>query len=201
MQRYHSVAITAAIALCSLLPVSESHAQAHTKGTPVPPFTRTLKPGDYVWHPKVSPGLLFSGKTGTPPGGGFVWTPEKSPQGPVSIILSAPDRRTYVYRKGAEIGRAPVTGLETARLSGTYVYSADSGTDSAGRRDWISTASVGRKPPNLKDLEDRISIDSNFLQDVRAIISPGTTLVLTDAPVSSQTHSGTGFNILTADTQ
>jgi hypothetical protein len=38
-QCYHSVAITAAIALCSLLPVSESHAQAHTKGTPVPPFT------------------------------------------------------------------------------------------------------------------------------------------------------------------
>jgi L,D-transpeptidase catalytic domain len=326
MQRYHTVAITVAITLCSLAPVSESHAQAHTKGTPVPPFTRTLKPGDYIWHPKVSPagpvvvlvslpdqllyvyrngfrigrstvstgkpgkrtptgvftvlqkkvqhtssiykgaqmphmqrltwsgiamhagylpgypasagcvrmpvdfaaklysvtgigttviiadhksapnhtvrpGLLFSGKTGTPPAGGFVWTPEKSSQGPVSIILSAPDRKMYVYRNGVEIGRAPVTGLETARLSGTYVYSADSGTDSAGRRDWISTASVGRKPPDLKDLEDRISIDSNFLQDVRAIINPGTTLVLTDAPVSSQTHSGTGFNILAADTQ
>ena len=149
----------------------------------------------------VRPGLLFSGKTGTPPAGGFVWTPEKSPQGPVSIILSAPDRKMYVYRNGVEIGRAPVTGLETTRLSGTYVYSTGSGTDSAGRRDWISTASVGRKPPNLKDLKDRISIDSNFLQDVRAMISPGTTLVLTDAPVSSQTHSGTGFNILTADAQ
>jgi hypothetical protein len=326
MQCYHSVAIAAAIAFCSLLPVSESHAQAHTKGTPVPPFTRTLKPGDYVWHPEVSPagpvvvlvslpdqllyvyrngfrigrstvstgkpgkrtptgaftvlqkkvqhtssiykgaqmphmqrltwsgialhagylpgypasagcvrmpvdfaaklysvtgigttviiadhksapnhtfrpGLLFSGKTGTPPTGGSVWTPEKSPRGPVSIILSAPDRKIYVYRNGVEIGRAPVTGLETARLSGTYVYSANSAIDSAGRRDWISTASVGRKPPNLKDLKDRISIDSNFLQDVRAMISPGTTLVLTDAPVSSQTHSGTGFNILTADAQ
>jgi hypothetical protein len=39
MECYHSVAVTAAIALCSLLPVSESQAQAHTKGTPVPPFT------------------------------------------------------------------------------------------------------------------------------------------------------------------
>jgi hypothetical protein len=124
----------------------------------------------------VRPGLLFSGKTGASPAGGFLWTPEKSPQRPVSIILSAPDRKTYVYRNGVEIGRAPVTGLETARLSRTYVYSADSGTDSAGRRDWISTASVGREPPNLKDLADRISIDSNFLQDVRAMVSPGTTL-------------------------
>jgi hypothetical protein len=122
-------------------------------------------------------------------------------RGPVSIVMSAPDRKIYVYRNGVEIGRAPVTGLETARLSGTYVFSADTTTDSAGRRDWISTASVGRRAPNLKDLEDRISIDSTFRQDVLAMINPGTTLVLTDAPVSSQTHSGTGFNILTADAQ
>jgi hypothetical protein len=40
-------------------------------------------------------------------------------------------------------------------------------------------------------LADRISIDPSFLQDVRALITPGTTLVLTNAPVSSQTHSGT----------
>src|SRR5258707_7730420 len=147
----------------------------------------------------VRPGLLFSGKAGPPPAGGFVWAPEKSTRGPVSIIVSAPDRRIYVYRNGVEIGRAPVTGLESARLSGTYVYSADSTIDSSGRRDWISTASVGRKAPNLKNLEDRISIDSSFLQDVRAIIIPGTTLVVTDAPVSGQTQSGPGFDILTAD--
>jgi L,D-transpeptidase catalytic domain len=316
------IIVAAAISFLSAAP--ESRAQAHTKGTPVAPFTPTLKPGDYVWHPEVSPagpvvvlvslpdqilyvyrngvrigrstvstgkpgkhtptgvftvlqkkvrhessiykgaqmphmqrltwsgialhagylpgypasagcvrmpvdfagklysvtgigttviiadnksapahtvrpGMLFSGKTGTAPAGGFVWTPEKEPKGPVSIIVSAPDRKIYVYRNGVEIGRAPVTGLETARLSGTYVYSADSTIDSSGRRDWISTASVGRKAPNLKDLEDRISIDSSFLQDVRAMITPGTTLVLTNAPVSGQTHSGPGFNILTAD--
>jgi L,D-transpeptidase catalytic domain len=67
-------------------------------------------------HHTVRPGLLFSGKTGTPPAGGFVWTPDKSSQGPVSIILSAPDRKVYIYRNGVEIGRAPVAGLETARI-------------------------------------------------------------------------------------
>ena len=326
MHRPPFITITILAALGFFFVTHESRAQAHTKGSPVAPFTPTLKAGDYVWHPEVSPagpvvvlvslpdqilyvyrngvrigrstvstgkagkrtptgaftvlqkkvrhtssiykgaqmphmqrltwtgialhagylpgypasagcvrmpvdfaaklysvtgigttviiadhksapnhtvspGLLFSGKTGTPPAGGFVWTPEKSPQGPVSIIVSAPDRKVYVYRNGVEIGRAPVTGLESARLSGTFVFSADSTTDSSGRRDWISTASVGRRAPNLKNLEDRISINSTFLQDVRAMITPGTTLVLTDAPVSSQTHSGTGFNILTADTQ
>jgi L,D-transpeptidase catalytic domain len=145
----------------------------------------------------LRPGLLFSGKTGTTPAAGFLWRPGLVPKGPISIIVSAPDGKAYVYRNGVEIGRAPVAGLAAARLSGTYVYSALTTVDSAGRRDWITTASVGKKPPNLKDLASRISIDPSFLQDVRTLITPGTTLVLTNAPVSSQTHSGPGFNILT----
>jgi hypothetical protein len=82
--------------------------------------------------------------------------------------------------------------LETVRLSGTYVYAADSIIDSVGRCDWIATASVGKKGPNLKDLEQRISIDASFLQDVCQLISPGTTLILTNAPVGTQTHSAPG---------
>jgi hypothetical protein len=145
----------------------------------------------------IRPGLLFSGKTGTAPAGGFVWRPELAPKGPISIIVSAPDRKGYVYRNGVEIGRAPIAGLEAARLSGTSVYSALTPVDSAGRRDWITTASVGKRAPNLKDLASRISIDPSFLQDVRTLITPGTTLVLTNAPVSNQTHSSPEFNILT----
>jgi hypothetical protein len=145
----------------------------------------------------LRPGLLFSGKTGIAPAGGYVWRPEAAPKGPISIIVSAPDGKGYVYRNGVEIGRAPVGGIEAVRLSGTYVYSALTTVDSSGRRDWITTASVGKKAPNLKELASRISIDPSFLQDVRALITPGTTLVLTNAPVSSQTHSGPGFNILT----
>jgi hypothetical protein len=137
----------------------------------------------------VRPGLLFSGKTGTAPAGGFVWTPEKEPKGPVSIIVSAVDRTIYV------------TGSETARLSGTYVYSADSTIDSNGRRDWISTASVGDRGPDLKKLEDHILANSSFLQEIRPLITTGTTLVLTNAPVNDKTHSGPGFSILTADTR
>jgi hypothetical protein len=326
MRRPPFIVTTIVVTLGFLFVTPESHAQAHTKGTPVAPFTPTLKPGDYAWHPELSPtgptvllvslpdqilyvyrngvrigrstvstgkpgkhtptgvftvlqkkvrhtssiykgaqmphmqrltwsgialhaghlpgypasagcvrmpidfaatlysvtgigttviiadnksapdhtvrpGLLFSGKTGTPPIGGFAWAPNKAPKGPLSVIMSAPDRRIYVYRNGVEIGRAPVIGLETARLSGTYVYSADSTIDSSGRRDWIYTASVGKKAPNLKELEDRISIDPSFLRDVRALIESGTTLILTNAPVGSQTHSGSGFNILTTDVQ
>jgi hypothetical protein len=51
----------------------------------------------------------------------------------------------------------------------------------------------------LKDLEMRLSIDLSYLQDLRALIAPGTTLILTNAPVTSQTHSTPGFRILSAE--
>lgn len=145
----------------------------------------------------TKPGLLFSGKAGEPETGpgGFDWTPEKSPNGPVSIIVSGADRTAYVYRNGVEIGRASIGGVE--RISGTYVYSALARVDSSGRRDWISTASVGGRAPNLKDLANHIAIAPQLLADVRALITPGTTLILSDAPVSGRTRSASGFNILT----
>jgi L,D-transpeptidase catalytic domain len=145
----------------------------------------------------TKPGLLFSGATtqAGPIPAGFTWTPEMAPKGPVSIIVSGADRTGYVYRNGVEIGRTAIGGVD--RISGTYVYSALATTDSTGRRDWISTASVGGRAPNLKDLANRVAIAPQFLADVRALITPGTTLVLSDAPVSGRTRSASGFNILT----
>jgi hypothetical protein len=101
----------------------------------------------------------------------------------------------HVYRNGVEIGRAPVGGIE--RLSGSHVYSALATVDAAGRHDWISIASNGGRAPNLKHLTRGVSIATDFLANVRALITPGVTLVLTDAPVNASTRSARGFNILT----
>ena len=140
----------------------------------------------------TSPGLLFSAQGSA--NGGAVWTPEKAPKGPVSTIVSAPDSAAYVYRNGIEIGRSPVGGI--GRLSGSHAYSALSSVDGSGRRDWISTASVGGRAPNIQELAKRAAIPPDFLANVRALITASTTLVLTNAPVNPQTHSGRGFNIL-----
>lgn len=151
---------------------------------------------DHKSAPKetVKPGLLFSSNTGTA-AREFKWTPEKAPKGPVSIIISGADRAAYVYRNGVEIGRTPVSGVE--RLSGSYVFTALESFDSSGRREWISTASSGRRVPNLKDLANRVRISSDFDDDIRALITPGTTLVVTNLAVGTGTHSAPGFNILT----
>jgi hypothetical protein len=132
----------------------------------------------------VNPGLLFSGRTGAT-AIGLKWTPEKAPKGPVSIIISGADRAAKVYRNGIEIGSTPVSGV--GRLSGTYVYTALDTVDSSGRREWISIASSGGRVPNLKDLANRVGIPLDFDADVRALITPGTTLVITDLPVSGRT--------------
>ena len=145
----------------------------------------------------TKPGLLFSGTTtqAIPTPAGFTWTPEKAPNGPVSIIVSTADRTGYVYRNGVEIGRAAISGVE--RLSGTHIYSALATVDADGKRNWISTASVGGRAPNLPELANKVMIAPEFLSNARALITPGTTLILTDAPVSDRTQSAPGFNILT----
>lgn len=144
----------------------------------------------------TKPGLVFTGTKGAAaPAGAVIWNPEEAPKGPVSVIISAADNAAYVYRNGVEIGRAPVDGLRG--ISGSYAYSALATVDSSGRRDWLSITSVGRQEPNLKDLATGTAIDPAFLANVRALITPGTSLIVTDAPVNSNTHSESGFSILT----
>ena len=142
----------------------------------------------------TNPGLLFSGSTGSA-AIRFKWTPEKAPKGPVSIIISGADRAAYVYRNGVEIGRTPVSGVD--RLSGSYVYTALKSVDSSGRREWISAASGGGRAPNLRDLANRLGISPTFDNDIRSLITPSTTLVITNLPVGVGTRSAPGFNILT----
>ena len=62
-----------------------ANAAGHTKGRAVEPFTPKFKPGDYLWHPEISPA------------------------GPVVIIVSLPEQQMYVYRNGVRIGRSTVS--------------------------------------------------------------------------------------------
>jgi hypothetical protein len=42
-----------------------------------------------------------------------------------------------------------------------------------------------------------VAIPPKFLEQARTAVSTGATLIITDVPVSGQTRSGLGFNILT----
>ena len=84
MRFKHSVRYTS-LAFAVVLAVVPAALAALTKGRIAAPFTPQLKPGDYVWHPEVSPA------------------------GPVVIIVSLPDQVMYVYRNGVRIGRSTVS--------------------------------------------------------------------------------------------
>jgi hypothetical protein len=87
----------------------------------------------------VHPGLFFtqSGEESEPEAAGqFEWNPEKSPSGPVSLIVSSADKTVYVYRNGVEIGRARMPNSQVVFPLDDRVFSALSGLDGEGHLRW-----------------------------------------------------------------
>jgi hypothetical protein len=187
---------------CVRLPVdfAEKLYSVTRNGTSVIITDDKFSPGE-----TAEPGRLLSGETGTPSAptlaaGQFEWHPEKAPTGPLSIILSTLDQQAYVYRNGIEIGRAAMLTTGLGQGLGSHVYSALDKFDSNGRLEWIVTASFGGvRTPEIRQLANNVNIAPEFLEHARAAVSPGTTLIVTDVGVSSQTRSKSGFTILTAD--
>ncbi len=52
----------------------------------------------------------------------YSWTPEKSPEGPLTILLSTADERVLVIRNGIEIGRARISIAPGLAPIGTQAY-------------------------------------------------------------------------------
>ena len=110
---------------------------------------------------------------------GTVWQPEKSTKGPVSLILSAADKRLVVLRNGILIGSTPVEVAgpvtETAAYSLTKV-------DADGFH-WMQLPLPGQKWSGTRMLsaEDRsrVRIPQEFRGALDEELSPGVTLVVT----------------------
>ncbi len=171
-----SARIAAVIFLCLVMTSTVTGESGFTKGREIEPLPSELKPGDYVWIPEISPA------------------------GPVVVIVSIPDQEMYVYRNSVQIGRSSFVLDKKASVSGSHIYSALDGMDSNGARDWLAVTSIGGGDvPDLKTLANSTKIPSKFLENVRAVIAPGTTLILTEFPVSPQTRSEQDFRILTTE--
>ncbi|WP_308518003.1 L,D-transpeptidase family protein [Sphingomonas flavescens] len=140
----------------------------------------TVVISDRESQPRVapSPDLLAAPDVGAPqPAGAIVWTPDRAPAGPVSIIISAADKRVVVLRNGTEIGSAPIK--IAGPVAGTWAYSLQS-TD-AQPRQWLRL-SLGKDAPSnpVSAAEWRqFEVDPAFRQAVAGIVTPGTTIVVT----------------------
>ena len=182
-------------------------------------FSATAKGGTVVVgdgktptpHLASNPGLMLAPKDFTPEmvrrlaRDEYDWRPERSPQGPITIVLSSADRALYVYRNGNPIGRAAVEingrGVTGRERLGSHVFTlleGNSGKPSqlapgreAGR--WMRVSSEGRAV-DAEELASRIRFNADFAQKLADEIKPGTTVIVTDQPaVRNQRPDSTYF--------
>jgi hypothetical protein len=130
--------------------------------------------------PRVNPApeLLRGGpRLGTGPWTPTVWRPELSPSGPVSIVVSAADRRMVVLRNGVEIGSAPVRFDGTVDRVQAYMLRGTAG----GRYDWRRMLLPGQTEQGLAPMPVASAADPQgdpFLQALATVVGPGTTMVV-----------------------
>ena len=122
------------------------------------------------------------------------WHPEKSPDGPVSIVISAADRKAVVLRNGVLIGSGPVT--VDGPITGTWAYALRS-VDGAGRH-WMEMNLSGAEIPVPQSEWQRFRSPDEFRNLVAQIVVPGTTVVVT-ADSLKQGATGTALTVLEGD--
>ena len=128
------------------------------------------------------------------------WQPEKSPTGPVTIMLSTGSKRIIVYRNGIEIGRSRI-GVADGFDIGTRAAQF-AGRDSQGNARWVYLGLPGyeaRKGQNVeKNAIDSVTIPPQFYGQLKGVVGEGTTLLATDGGLVSGS-SGKGLTVLSSD--
>ena len=113
----------------------------------------------------------------------FSWNPERSPTGPMTIIVSKFDRRVVVLRNGIEIGRSAAQVTDDDPGSHVVTLTQVSG----GPPKWIYVGLPGHEDEEGRDLDEavinRLRLPRSFYEAVRASLRPGTTILITQSSV------------------
>ena len=147
-------------------------------------------------HLASSPGLLLAPKDFSPEmlrtlaRNDYDWHPERSPEGPITIVLSSADRAMYVYRDGNPIGRAAIEFSAGGNNLGNHVFTMLEGTTGKPSRftpkheeaRWMRVTSEG-KAVDADTLASRLSFSPDFADKLANEMKPGTTVIVTDDPV------------------
>jgi hypothetical protein len=155
--------------------------------TPVPRLASN--PGLLLAPTDFTPGMVRPLATND-----YDWHPERSPEGPITIVISAADRAMYVYRNGDPIGRAAVEisskGLFANNKLGNHVFTMLEGTTGKPSRftpkhqeaRWMRVTSEGR-PVDADTLASKLQFSPDFADKLANELKPGTTVIVTDNPV------------------
>jgi hypothetical protein len=114
-----------------------------------------------------------------------IWDPAKAPEGPVSILVSAADRRALVLRNGVVIGSAPVTVDEP--VSGSWAYALRN-IDEEGQH-WVRLALSAKGndgDPVARSEWSRFHAPDDFRRSIAAMVVPGTTIIVTSDSLTEE---------------
>lgn len=125
--------------------------------------------------------------------GEFRWTPERSPNGPVVIIVSIPAQRAYVFRNGIEIGvttvstgapghrtpRGVFTILEKAVQHTSNIYK-DEQMPYMERLTWTGIALHAGDLPGYPASHGCVRLPLKFSRLLYGVTRKGTTVVIAD---------------------
>ena len=152
------------------------------------------KAGQPVTSPDL--GMLSPTDTGLTkplaPGEAFSWQPTLSPTGPLTIVMSNSDQQAVVLRNGVEIGRSKVRINDTGFATHVMTYAGLDGGDPR----WVYVGVPGRAGEAGKYADMSIlsatDMPAGFAAALKAAIVPGSTILLTEAPLSA---GSTGKNL------
>ena len=125
----------------------------------------------------------------------YDWHPERSLEGPITMVISSADQAMYVYRNGDPIGRAAVE-IAGGDQVGNHVFTMLEGTTGKPSRftpkheeaRWMRVTSEG-KPVDPDTLASRLRFSPDFADKLANELKPGTTVIVTDYPVVRKSKS------------
>ena len=128
----------------------------------------------------------------------FSWQPQLSPSGPTSIIISTGDQRVVVLRNGIEIGRAKASLQQDSTESQVLTLAGQPGR----KAKWIQVGVQDVAPEDAAIISTQgvqaMQLPAEFVAHMRSVMTPGTTVLVTQASVSGDT-TGVQTTVLASD--
>jgi hypothetical protein len=143
------------------------------------------------------------GGSSVEPPAGLVWRPEEARTGPLGIVISGADQAVYAYRDGVLIGRAGLVpkGPRRALVPAAFVRldDSDAGPDAAAPRGgrWMALPLEAGASPLAS--AERAALPREFVAKLSGLLTPGTVLIVTDRPVTTETMTDRNFTVIATD--
>ncbi|GGX78704.1 L,D-transpeptidase family protein [Massilia dura] len=154
--------------------------------------TTVIVAGDSVHPVATGGGEVLAPSTLDVTSDGDFWTPEKSPAGPVTIVMSRADQAVIVLRNGVPIGRSAVALPRDDDV--THVLTLAAGT--GGAQQWIHAGVAGHENEDGRPVDElarnKVRIPDDFYRRVTAMLQPGATVLVTSAALGD---AGTGSRL------